>query len=106
MKCPKDSKAELVLTDKDGNVSKETIYDFKDSAGIIQGLHGELVGQPVRAQKHIPPLTAQRSQKYIRRNIGLCADAARDDIAAGISARLGKGQLSAVDQVLHQRMIM
>ncbi len=41
MKCPKDSKAELVLTDKDGNVSKETIYDFKDSAGIIQGLHNK-----------------------------------------------------------------
>ena len=41
MKCPKDSKAELVLTDKDGNVSKETIYDFKVSAGIIQGLHNK-----------------------------------------------------------------
>ena len=41
MMCPKDSKAELVLTDKDGNVSKETIYDFKDSAGIIQGLHNK-----------------------------------------------------------------
>lgn len=41
MKCPKGSKAELVLTDKDGNVSKETIYDFKDSAGIIQGLHNK-----------------------------------------------------------------
>ena len=41
MKCPKDSKAELVLTDKNGNVSKETIYDFKDSAGIIQGLHNK-----------------------------------------------------------------
>ncbi len=41
MKCPKDSKAELVLTDKDGNVYKETIYDFKDSAGIIQGLHNK-----------------------------------------------------------------
>ena len=41
MKCPKDSKAELVLPDKDGNVSKETFYDFKDSAGIIQGLHNK-----------------------------------------------------------------
>ncbi len=39
MKCPQGSKAELVLTDKDGNVSKEEIFDFKDTAGIIQGLH-------------------------------------------------------------------
>ena len=39
MKCPKGSKAELVLTDKDGNESRETIFDFKDTAGIIQGLH-------------------------------------------------------------------
>ncbi|MGN0633336.1 MAG: NADP-dependent isocitrate dehydrogenase [Oscillospiraceae bacterium] len=41
MKCPQGSKAEIVLTDKDGNVSKETIYDFGDSAGIIQGLHNK-----------------------------------------------------------------
>ena len=39
MKCPQGSKAELVLTDKDGNVSREEIFDFKDTAGIIQGLH-------------------------------------------------------------------
>ena len=39
MKCPQGSKAELVLTDKDGNESRETIFDFKDTAGIIQGLH-------------------------------------------------------------------
>ena len=39
MKCPKGSKAELVLTDENGNVSREQIFDFKDTAGIIQGLH-------------------------------------------------------------------
>lgn len=31
-------KAELVLTDKDGNVTKELIHDF-ENGGIIQGLH-------------------------------------------------------------------
>lgn len=39
--CPKDSKAELVCTDKDGNVTRETIYNFSDSAGIIQGMHNK-----------------------------------------------------------------
>ena len=38
LKVPEGSKAELVVTDKGGNVSKETIHDFK-SSGIIQGLH-------------------------------------------------------------------
>ena len=31
MQVAKDSKAELVVTDKDGNVTKETIYDIKRS---------------------------------------------------------------------------
>jgi len=38
MKVPEGAKAELVVTDKDGNVSRETIHDFT-SSGIIQGLH-------------------------------------------------------------------
>lgn len=33
------SKAELVVTDKDGNEKHDLIYDFEDSAGIIQGIH-------------------------------------------------------------------
>lgn len=41
MKVDQGSKAEIVVTDENGNVSKETIYDFKDSAGIIQGLHNK-----------------------------------------------------------------
>ncbi|MGN0601549.1 MAG: NADP-dependent isocitrate dehydrogenase [Oscillospiraceae bacterium] len=51
MKCPEGSKAELVLTDKDGNVSKETIHDFNGSAGIIQGLHNreDSIGSFARA---------------------------------------------------------
>lgn len=32
-------KAELVVTDKDGNEKRELIYDFKDEKGIIQGVH-------------------------------------------------------------------
>ncbi|MCD8391555.1 MAG: NADP-dependent isocitrate dehydrogenase [Firmicutes bacterium] len=39
MQVPKGAKAELVMTDKDGNKTSETILDFKDSSGIIQGLH-------------------------------------------------------------------
>lgn len=39
MKCPEGSTAELVLTDKNGNVLKETIHEFNGSDGIIQGLH-------------------------------------------------------------------
>ncbi len=41
MKVPEGAKAELVMTDKDGNVTKETIYDFDDTTGIIQGLHNK-----------------------------------------------------------------
>ncbi len=41
MQVPQGSKAELVMTDKDGNVTKETIYDFDDTTGIIQGLHNK-----------------------------------------------------------------
>lgn len=40
MQVPAGGKAELVYTDADGNVSKETILDF-DCAGIIQGLHNK-----------------------------------------------------------------
>lgn len=40
MQVPAGGKAELVYTDKDGNVSRETILDFKTS-GIIQGLHNK-----------------------------------------------------------------
>ncbi|MBQ8926660.1 MAG: NADP-dependent isocitrate dehydrogenase [Oscillospiraceae bacterium] len=32
-------KAELVYTDKEGNETRQTIYDFGDENGIIQGLH-------------------------------------------------------------------
>ena len=39
MKCPQGSKAELVLTDKDGNETREQIFDFEKTPGIIQGLH-------------------------------------------------------------------
>ena len=38
MQVPAGSKAELVMTDEDGNVTKETIHEFKNS-GVIQGLH-------------------------------------------------------------------
>ena len=33
------SKAELVVTDKDGNETRQLIHEFKGSDGIIQGLH-------------------------------------------------------------------
>lgn len=39
MQVPAGGKAELVYTDKDGKESRETIYEFKDGGGIIQGLH-------------------------------------------------------------------
>lgn len=39
MQVPAGGKAELVYTDKDGNESRELIYDFKNESGIIQGLH-------------------------------------------------------------------
>ena len=35
------SKAELKVTNKDGNETLELIYDFDDSSGIIQGLHNK-----------------------------------------------------------------
>ena len=41
MRVEKGSKAELKVTDKNGNVSFELIYDFSDSDGIIQGLHNK-----------------------------------------------------------------
>ncbi len=41
MQVPKDSKCELVATDKDGNETRKLIYDFTDSAGIIQGVHNK-----------------------------------------------------------------
>ncbi len=39
MQVPKFSKCELVCTDKDGNETRQLIHEFKDSSGIIQGLH-------------------------------------------------------------------
>ena len=39
LRVEKGSKAELVVTDKNGNETRELIYDFKSSDGIIQGLH-------------------------------------------------------------------
>ncbi len=41
MQVNKDSKAELVVTDKNGNESRELIYDFSDSDGVIQGIHNK-----------------------------------------------------------------
>ncbi len=41
MQVEQGSKCELVCTDKDGNETRSMIYDFKDSAGIIQGLHNK-----------------------------------------------------------------
>ncbi len=41
MQVPKNSKCELVCTDSEGNETRSLIYDFKDSAGIIQGLHNK-----------------------------------------------------------------
>lgn len=38
LQAPADSRAELVLTDKDGNETRELIHEFKGS-GVIQGLH-------------------------------------------------------------------
>ena len=39
MQVKKGSKAELVCTDADGNVSREIIHEFTEGDGIIQGLH-------------------------------------------------------------------
>ncbi len=41
MQVPQGSKCELVCTDKDGNETRSLIYDFEDSAGIIQGMHNK-----------------------------------------------------------------
>ncbi len=35
------SKCEIVCTDKNGNETRQTIYDFADSDGIIQGMHNK-----------------------------------------------------------------
>ena len=40
MKCPAGAKAELVCTDKDGNETRETIYNF-ECDGVIQGMHNK-----------------------------------------------------------------
>ena len=39
MKIPAGAKAELLVTDKDGNETRQLIHQFTDSDGIIQGLH-------------------------------------------------------------------
>ncbi|MBQ4095862.1 MAG: NADP-dependent isocitrate dehydrogenase [Oscillospiraceae bacterium] len=39
MVVPEGSKAELVMTDKDGNETREVIHTFNGTDGIIQGLH-------------------------------------------------------------------
>ena len=41
MQVKQGSKCELTVTDKDGNETRELIYDFADSDGIIQGLHNK-----------------------------------------------------------------
>ena len=33
------SKAELVVTDKDGNETRELIHNFNGTNGIVQGVH-------------------------------------------------------------------
>ncbi len=39
LKVPEGAKAELVVTDRDGNETRALIHDFKNSAGIVQGVH-------------------------------------------------------------------
>lgn len=39
MRVSKGSKAELVVTEENGNETRETIHNFADTDGIIQGLH-------------------------------------------------------------------
>ena len=39
MKVKKGSKAELCVTDENGNETRELIFEFKNSDGIIQGMH-------------------------------------------------------------------
>ncbi len=39
MQVPEGAKCELVCTDANGNETRSTIHNFKDTAGIIQGVH-------------------------------------------------------------------
>ena len=39
MKVAQGSKAELVVTDKDGKETRALIHDFKNSDGVVQGVH-------------------------------------------------------------------
>ncbi len=41
MRVSKGDKAEIVVTDKNGNETRQEIYNFSDSDGIIQGLHNK-----------------------------------------------------------------
>ena len=51
MTVPDGSKAELVVTDRNGNETRQLIHEFKGSDGIIQGLHNidESIGSFARA---------------------------------------------------------
>ena len=39
LRAPKGSKAELVITNEDGTETRALIHEFKNSAGIVQGVH-------------------------------------------------------------------
>ena len=39
LKVSDGSRAEIVVTDKDGNETRELIHEFKGSSGIVQGVH-------------------------------------------------------------------
>ena len=39
LKVPEGAKAEIVVTDRDGNETRALIHDFSGSAGIVQGVH-------------------------------------------------------------------
>ena len=41
MKVKQGSKAELVVTDAEGKETRELIFNFEDTDGIIQGLHNK-----------------------------------------------------------------
>lgn len=41
MQVEQGSKCEIVCTDKNGNETRQMIYDFADSDGIIQGMHNK-----------------------------------------------------------------
>jgi isocitrate dehydrogenase len=51
MQVPAGAKTELVCTAPDGTVTKETIHEFTEGAGIIQGLHNrdDSIGSFARA---------------------------------------------------------